>query len=310
MKVSRLRTGIMLIGMGFIFLGNTLGFLDWFIWGDLIKLWPVILIALGVEMIFKNTKLSVLSYLSPLLIALCFVYVVYGGNALADKHISPKKNSSIFIVSDKDGEDLNSLEINMDLAVGNFDVKSSDSDLFYGEIEYYGEEPEFKFSKQGDDGVIKLKYKKSKNVWRKFRKTNCYSKIYLTDKLPIDLDINAGVVDLTLDLSDIILDKLSMDTGVSSLMVRFGDKANDVRADFDIGVSQLSVYVPKNVAVRLHKDTGLTSFSYKELGLEKVGKNLYETPGYDMAEKTLDIYIDAGVSSINIEHYNSKGSEL
>ncbi|MCP4633103.1 MAG: hypothetical protein GY855_09270, partial [candidate division Zixibacteria bacterium] len=182
MKASNLRTGILFMGTGLLLLGNTLGYLSWDLWWDLVKLWPILLIAIGIELIFKNSKMPLISYLSPLLIVLCFVYVTFNGSAVANDHDSPSIKSSSFIVTDKDAEDIESLDITMDLSLGDFEFNTADSGIFYGDFEYYGKEPDFDFHKDGSQGKIKLKYKDQKHKFKSLRRKGCHSQIFITDK--------------------------------------------------------------------------------------------------------------------------------
>ena len=48
---------ILLIGLGIIFLLNNLGVLAWHSWGTLLRLWPVLLIAWGIELIFGDDSI-------------------------------------------------------------------------------------------------------------------------------------------------------------------------------------------------------------------------------------------------------------
>ena len=70
MKVSSIRWGIIWIGIGLFFLAINFGVLDNLVFPALFSLWPILLIAIGVELIFRKTKFYFLALLSPLLIAI------------------------------------------------------------------------------------------------------------------------------------------------------------------------------------------------------------------------------------------------
>ncbi|MBD3232199.1 MAG: hypothetical protein GF315_00585 [candidate division Zixibacteria bacterium] len=310
MRASKVRTGLLLIGTGLILLGNTLGYLNWFVWEDLLRLWPVLLIAIGVEMIFKRSKLPALAYISPILIAGCFIYAVYGGGALADNGDSVEKNESLFAISNEQVKDLKSLDIDIDCKLGDFKFESTDNEAFKGEFEYYGPVPKFEFSSEDGIGRIELKYRDNKVKFKGLHRDGCDSYIYITDQKPVSLTIDAGVVDLDIDLRDVETTEFDLDTGVSDVVVHFGDKSHHIDSNFDIGVSDLTIYIPERTAVRLHKDVGLSSVSYKHLGLEKIKSGLYQSPNYDSAQYTIDIDIDAGISDIDIKYYSAGRTEL
>lgn len=52
MKSGKLTTGTIILVVGVLLLGQTLGWFPAFSWANLIRLWPIILIALGLELIF------------------------------------------------------------------------------------------------------------------------------------------------------------------------------------------------------------------------------------------------------------------
>ncbi len=74
MNPARFRWGILLILIGVLFLLNNIGTLDWWMWNDIWSLWPLILIAIGVEKIFTKTKFEVIAYLAPLALAAIVVW--------------------------------------------------------------------------------------------------------------------------------------------------------------------------------------------------------------------------------------------
>ena len=75
MKVSSLCWGVFFLSLGLFFLLINLGYLDHYVWLKLLSLWPVVLIAIGLALVFSRTKLKYLGFSAPLLIALTFVYV-------------------------------------------------------------------------------------------------------------------------------------------------------------------------------------------------------------------------------------------
>ena len=309
MRVSSLRTGLIFIGTGIILLGNTLGYIDWFVWGDLLRLWPALLIAIGIELIFRRSRAPALAYLSPLIILLCFAYALAGDVVFADDGSDRFKKEIVFSISESELGDVNSLEYNINLSIGNFEFDAADSGVFHAKLQYYGSEPKFEFENDGGVGEIELSYRDMRK-FKSLGRRGSYSYIYLDDRRPTKLDIDADVVDLMIDLRDVEVTDLNVDSGVSDIMVRFGTKADHVNANFDIGVSDLSVYIPEGTAVHMRKDTGLSSVSYKKLGLVKVSKGIYESPDYDLAPKKISLDIDAGVSDIDLYYYDSMITSL
>src|SRR5512147_808345 len=68
--------GVALICVGVVLLLNTLGYVGWGVWFELLRLWPILLISIGLRWIFVNTPAHGLCLAGPLLIALTTFWVV------------------------------------------------------------------------------------------------------------------------------------------------------------------------------------------------------------------------------------------
>ncbi len=53
-RSNNITAGLILILLGVIFFLNTLGLFSWNIWGQIWKLWPLILVILGIKKILEK----------------------------------------------------------------------------------------------------------------------------------------------------------------------------------------------------------------------------------------------------------------
>ncbi|GAG61841.1 unnamed protein product, partial [marine sediment metagenome] len=67
MKAIKIIKGLTFLLIGTILLANTLEILDWSVWSNLFKLWPLLVISLGLSLIFRGKSLS---FMGPLIIFL------------------------------------------------------------------------------------------------------------------------------------------------------------------------------------------------------------------------------------------------
>lgn len=70
---------MVLIGLGTIFLLNNLGLLDWSIWSSLWRLWPILLIAAGLDMVFGRKTPWASWVIAGLMVITVGGVVLYGG---------------------------------------------------------------------------------------------------------------------------------------------------------------------------------------------------------------------------------------
>lgn len=66
--VMRVFDGFGTVLIGLVFLGNTLGYIEWSVWFVLLTLWPVLLIALGISIIGKGIGQQWLRAVAPVVI--------------------------------------------------------------------------------------------------------------------------------------------------------------------------------------------------------------------------------------------------
>ena len=82
--LHRLAKGLVLVLAGVILLLNTTGFLPWSVWNSALSLWPIVLIALGVQVIFPEKKIPwfLMSLILILVIAGFYSYSTSGQEEL------------------------------------------------------------------------------------------------------------------------------------------------------------------------------------------------------------------------------------
>ncbi|MEA1964768.1 MAG: DUF5668 domain-containing protein [Candidatus Aerophobetes bacterium] len=99
MKTKSFLKGLIVILIGLILLANNFGILSWGIWCHLIRLWPIILIAVGLDLILRTTSLSYLRILPLLLIiaVICLAVYIYQvqGNRYRFYYFFGKKTQNI-----------------------------------------------------------------------------------------------------------------------------------------------------------------------------------------------------------------------
>ncbi len=114
------------------------------------------------------------------------------------------------------------------------------------------------------------------------------------------VDIDAGVGEHEIILANTSLPELTVDVGVGEVTIDLsGTWKNHLRAEIDGGIGELNLKVPTNVGVRLDVSGGLGSVDVPP-GYTKDG-NVYINEAYQDAEYRLEIDVDAGIGSIEVE---------
>jgi hypothetical protein len=123
--------------------------------------------------------------------------------------------------------------------------------------------------------------------------------VALNPEIPIALTLNLGANKAMLDLRDLKMTDLKLETGASETRVTL-PAVGRYRADFDLGAASLEVIVPDGLSVRIHASIGAASLQVNESRFPRNG-SYYQSPDYDSAANIVDMTIDAGAASINVK---------
>jgi hypothetical protein len=118
-----------------------------------------------------------------------------------------------------------------------------------------------------------------------------------SSEIPLSLDVDAGASTMTFDLADLQVREISVDGGASTINVTV-PKACNCLVKMEVGAATINITVPQGVEARLHMD-GLMSLNIDEKRFSQVG-SFRQTAGFDTAQTRVEIELDGGASSVNI----------
>jgi hypothetical protein len=196
-------------------------------------------------------------------------------------------------------ENTKKARIRMKHGAGKLQVKSSNESgvllkgAFTGGVEYTRRE-ETEYTR------IKLTSPSSLRVFPGFLQFGGVDwQVQLDPDIPIRLDINTGASDTKLDLHDLKLYELNLDTGASTTNITLPAQAGHTAVRVNSGAASMSIRVPEGVGARIQLERGLSSARIDTRRFPGHG-NVYVSPGFDQAIHRADIYIKTGVGSIEI----------
>jgi hypothetical protein len=297
MKLDSLLSGIFWIIIGILILGVNSHWWTADIWYQLLAIWPLILVIVGIRLIFGD-KNPVSFFLCIVCILLGFVFVT-NSFGLREKYISApttqEQSTSKLLGDYKEAKIL--------LNIGAADVKISSlarSSFNLYDFTYVSEAGMTVNDKSfGDIADVTLSEKESSTFYR-FNKRSLDLK--LSTAIPTNLTVNSGATNLDFDLSDILITDLGISCGASSGKIKIGDRSNKVNISLSTGASDFKILLPKNYSIWIESKVALTSESYGSLGLEKNGQS-YKSKDFDTSKNQIKVTINAGVSSFDITTY-------
>ena len=120
----------------------------------------------------------------------------------------------------------------------------------------------------------------------------------LTAEVPLDLDLEGGASRSRLDLGELQLRSLRLQTGASETTVRLPRHAGETRVRAEAGAAQLTFEVPSGVAVKIRSRMALGS-THVDASVPRSGDG-WESPDYAGAENRVEMDLGGGVGQIRV----------
>ncbi len=308
MNIGRVRNGAILISVGVVLLLNTTEYLPWEVWLRIFSLWPVALIAIGIELLLKKTHLSFLTVLSPLL----FFAAILGPAFFHDSDLGRISRAG---QSYDWSQDLDSTWIEaratVQLNSGDLVISSDTDKLSSVELDYFEREPLIIFEPSDIDSSVRLKIRdreRKRFEWNfsKGRFWGAWDKksweIKLTDQIPIDLSVDVKTSNADFDLSELKVRVFDLETKASNVEIKMGNLVDEASARIESRASKLSILLPEDMALRIENRTNLSSTSFSWFTLEETDEG-YQTPEFDQASHKLTLYLEGSLTKLKIKRY-------
>jgi hypothetical protein len=121
----------------------------------------------------------------------------------------------------------------------------------------------------------------------------------LTREVPLDLRVDIGAARATLDLTDLQVRLVELQTGASQTRVLLPRAAGMTQVRTGHGAASLTIEVPAGVAARIRTRMALGSSQVDEARFPRVG-DVYQSVDYGTAANKVDIDASGGVGSLRI----------
>ncbi len=333
MKANKIIKGLTFLLIGTILLANTLEILEWSVWSNIIRLWPLLIVGLGFSLIFRGKSLS---FMGPLIIFLGIIVGVgasYMGINFEEEIVREVKTLSREIIIEvekipetevaleteiipeietapeteispetetpletKEYPEIEKASIGLNLDVGKLTLGESTPLLYecVSQYRYKEFEPFEEFSRTEKEANILIYH--SQVIKRRISNNiGNHWQLKLNNKIIYDLSIKTGAIDTDCNLSGFKVEKLYIESGASNINLVLPQY--DSKIIIDTGVSNINIAIPKNVGATVNIDSGI---AIKDLDDFIKRNGTYISHNYNESEYKTEIEIDCGVSNIDI----------
>lgn len=281
---------VVLIGLGIVFLLDNLGVVHWDIWQIVFRLWPVLLIAAGLDLVVGRRSTA-----GTIVVVLVMIGLIVAGVWLLSDSLAGAPQTETLRQTFQNAE---SAEVEIDGSVGTLRIGTHGETgvLLLGSADLApGETLRKEYRVENGTAFYSLG---SRSVWR-FPGwggiTDRLWDLHLTRALPMRLTISAGVGESTLDLAALQATEVTLSAGVGRSTITL-PALGRYAAVIDTGVGEVTILLPRGLAARITVSTGIGDVQV--VGDFERDDDVYVSPGFADAENRVDLDISGGIGRI------------
>lgn len=326
----RLSNGLLLVLLGVVLMLNTFGILSWTVWFNVLRYWPLLLVAAGVGIVFGRRIPGSAVIAAALLIMVTLSWIA--GPQNWDGWFITRGSGNYGNLTRQWADETNPLtsttvpmSVDLRFNAGRLNVNGSTDQAYVGKLGYFSDRPTVAFSQSNSGADLRLSsiapplgglpawFTGNKGPWNEWN-------LSLNGQAPLDLKLNASASDTVLDLSQLNVTDFTADTSAGSLKVDLGDRAATQTVEIDasagsvdlsvgkaakvtikVGMSagSVSINVPAGAGLRVTESLSASSSNANGLGLTKSG-NTWTSPNFDQAAQKIEIDFHGSAASLSI----------
>jgi hypothetical protein len=289
---------VFLLGLGVVFLLGNFGYLQLNPWYVLFTIWPILLVAIGIDILVGRRRKWWTTLLGFILVLAIMAGALYlagvglpGGQVVTGDQVEfglqGATRAEVQILPSAGTLYLDILENSDALLKGIVPASTANQKILQ------------EFTKSGDVARLMLQSTGAGFFYPTGQQSQSTWKLELTPNVPVNLELSFGVGDSVIDLSGLQIPDFIHKMGVGIATITLPDKGI-VNAKIEAGVGTITIYVPAGMAVQLKADTALVARSLPA-DYVKQGQNSFVSPNYDTAENKIILEVGLAVGTVTIK---------
>ena len=287
---------ILLIALGGLLLLQTTGVLSWNLWGSIWRLWPVLIIAVGIDIVLGARMPWIAGILIAVALAVGIALAAFSG-AFVNNGFSNDLVATI-TMNEPLGE-TESVDVQIDFVAGELTLESLPTESAnLVEAEFHGRHADVSVDRSGGSAKLNISVQGSGLDFLRYNYDPRWN-VFLSPSPAMSIDLDAGASEMNLNLLDLKVQDLSIDAGATDIEITMPAAAGHVNADIDLGAADLLIIIPEGVGARIDADAAVGSLSIDRGRFPKQG-DIYLSPDFEVLANKINLTIDSGASSIEI----------
>jgi hypothetical protein len=263
----------------------------------MVTLWPLLLVALGLVLIFRawlpqfTVPITIVVVALVLVAAAVYAAVPSAFPAVGGTGIQRSDSSTPLSQTVSRGV------LDLGLGAGAATVGAGNaSDLYRAHLEYQGSAAP-RVTSEG--GTVRIE--SGGDGLAIFRQGRTNVRVELNTSIPWDVRVGGGASRATLDLAELKVSSLEISGGANQIEATLPQPSETVRVQLSGGASTVTIHRPTGVPVRVHMSGGASNVTVDGRRFSVIGGDQsYQSADFDTATARYDVQVSGGASNVTI----------
>lgn len=260
--------------------------------GQLVDLWPLVLIVIGLELIVRRTVHGVAGDVAA---ALIIVVAIVAAAAYVAVSPNPAATHTLDASAPAAGIDQATVEVNVGAATIDVSDNSDSTDLYRAHVEYTGQQPNVHF----DEASRTLRIDQVDRGFNFFQNRRFVLTLRLSPSVHWSITGNSGAATVTMNLAQLHLASLQMNTGASKQEITLGTPSGMVPVEINGGALTVHLHRPAGVGTSIEVSGGALSLDADGHSYRAVGHASYTSSG--SGADGYRIRVNGGASTVTLD---------
>ena len=264
--------------------------------GDLVNLWPLVLIVIGLELIVRRMVHGVGGDIAA---ALIVILAIVGAAAYVTAAPNPSATHTMDSSAELGNIDQGSLEVNVGAATLTINSDTSvGSDLYRAHIEYSGPQPRVELD--SSSGTLRISQSSSNTLLFQSRKFKL--DLTLNPSIPWSIRENSGAATEHIDVAHVT--SLTINTGASRDDITLGEPSGTVPVQVNGGALTVNVHRPNGVPITVEVSGGAVSLTVDGSSQHAIGHLTYASSN-PSGVGSYSIRVNGGACTVTVDSSGS-----
>ena len=288
------------IAIGTVILLDNLNFVQWNVWQVILSLWPVLIIAIGLDLLVARRSVW------GAVLALIFLAAILAGSlwVMALGSLAGPAAESEQVVQVLSGAQ--QAVVQVDPAVAALNIRAighneADSNtLVQGTVQMSSIGSfQREYSVSGGVGYLNLRRHGDFSFSPSLRGSDWVWNLAFNPQIPLELSINMGAGSVVLDLSGLQVTDVNVQMGVGRTEVVLPERDGPLTVNIQGAIGEMVIYIPAQKAVRLNSNTGLAAIRVPDGYTQDGSVYTYNGAGAGSDDR-VELNVDQAIGRISI----------